>query len=149
MRRVILLLAVVATVILSGCGPAKDQPVSARQGAPKVTTRWKWDANSAVAASKGLIIHQTGDAVEATFVDLQDGPGFVVAKKISEGRYSAVDHKIIFPPTTMTPEELDMAIKMDVGRVEVSFTPDAGVLHARWTGQGPPPLKMDFVRVQD
>ena len=149
MKRAVLL-SLATALVLSGCGASNDQSVQARQTVTaKVVTRWKWDPNSVVAIPKGLIIEQTGPEVEASFVELKAGEGFVVEKKISQGRYVAADSKIIFPPTSMTPTELDMALRMDVGRVEVSFAPDARILHARWTGQGVPQLSMEFVRVQD
>ena len=149
MKRVVLL-SLATALVLSGCGASNDQSVQARQTATaKVTTRWKWDPNSVVAAPKGLIIEQAGPEVDASFVELKEGEGFVIGRKISQGRYVAAESKIIFPPTSMTPMELDMALKMDVSRVEVSFVPDARILHARWTGQGVPQLSMEFVRVQD
>ena len=151
MKRILLLLFVVVTWVLTGCGSSStEQSVAAREAAPaKTTTRWKWEPNSAVASPKGLIIAQSGGSVDATFVYLKDGPGFVVDKVISKGRYFAAENKIIFPPAMMTPEELDMALKMDIGRVEATFPSGDTVIHARWTGQGLPSHAMDFVRVQE
>jgi hypothetical protein len=134
------------TLVLAGCGPSGDQPVNAR--AATVTTHWKWNSESQVAANKGLIIEQTGDTVRATFVHLKDGDGFEVDRSISQGRYDAATRQIIFPPAHMTPEELDVALRMDVPRVEVQFALEGQVLKAKWIGKGGPNLAMDFVRVQ-
>ena len=151
MKRIVLLLVLALTCVLSGCGPSStDQTVSAREAAAgKSITRWRWEPNSAVATPKGVIIEHNGSSVEATFVYLKDGPGFVVDKTISKGRYFAPEQKIVFPPAMMTSEELDMAIKMDVGRVEVTFPAEGTILKGRWTGQGVPAMTIDFLRVQE
>lgn len=151
MKNQIALLVFAVALVLAGCGPSADQSAKAREAkGSKVTTRWKWNAESVVAVSKGLIIEQTGDVVEATFVHLKEVDGFVVDSKISQGKYFADKRKLVLPPAQMTSEEIDLAIKMDVARVEVQFTPDAQVLKARWVGQtGSPHFDMNFVRVQD
>jgi len=139
----IALLSLALSLLLAGCGSG-DTSANARSAT--VTTHWKWDSESQVAADKGLIIEQTGDTVETTFVHLKDGNGFVVDKTISKGRYTPSTRQIVFPPAHMTPAELDMAIEMDVPRVAVQFAPEAQVLKAKWIGKGGPTLAMDFVR---
>ena len=147
MRKLALLLLLAATFIATGCRPSTE--VNARQETTR-TTRWRWEPNSAVATPKGIILEQTGDTVEATFVYLKDGPGFVVDQTISRGHYFPTERKLVFPPAMMNRDEFDMALRMDVGRVEVSFTHDStNVLAGRWTGQGVPSFNMDFQRVQE
>ena len=146
MRHLVLLLLSASALFLTSCGSSSDSSVSARQTR---TTRWKWDANSVVASDKGIIIEQAGDSVEATYVYLKDGPGFIVDRTLSRGFYFPAERKLVFPPAMMSRFEFDEVMKLDVGRVEVSFTPEANVLAARWTGQGVPGLSMDYVRVQE
>jgi hypothetical protein len=140
----LVLFSLTVSLLLAGCGSG-DKAAKARSAT--VTTRWKWNSQSAVAADKGLIIEQTGDAVETTFVHLKESGGFEVDQTISRGRYDVSTRQIVIPPAHMTPAELDMAINMDVPRVAVQFTPEAQVLKAKWIGKGCPNLSMDFVRV--
>lgn len=151
MKNQIALVVFAIALMLAGCSPSADQSAQAREAkSSKVTTRWKWNAESAVATSKGLIIEQTGDVVEATFVHLKEVDGFVVDSKISQGKYFPAKRQLVLPPAQMTSEQIDEAIKMDVGRVEVQFTPEAEILKGRFVGQtGSPHFDMDFVRVQD
>ena len=145
-------LMAVAAAFLTACGRGGDDTVRAKQ--PRTTTtRWKWDAKSAVATSKGLIISQTGDDVSAMFVYLKDGDGFVVDKTVSVGKYYPAKRLIVLPPGQVMPDQIDELVRMNIPRVEVAFTSDAvvnaQVLKARWLGQGSPEFDMDFVRVQD
>jgi hypothetical protein len=150
MKHLLLSLLLATAFILTSCGSSSDPSVSARENeAAKRTTRWKWDAQSVVASSKGIIIQQAGNAVEAKLVYLKDAPGFIIDRTISHGFYFPAERKLIFPPTIMNQMEFDTCLQLDVGRVEVSFTPEANVLAARWTGQGVPSFSMDFVRVQE
>ena len=144
MKRHIALLSLTVSLLLAGCGSGDT---SAKARSTTVTTRWKWDSESRVAGDQGIIIEQTGDTVEATYVYLKEGNNFEVERTISGGRYIAATRQIVFPPAPMTPAELDMAIQMDVPRVAVQFTPEAQVLKAKWIGKSGPTLAMDFVRV--
>src|SRR6185503_2654969 len=99
------LLVIALTGLLVACGPSGNETVKAKQASPeRITTRWKWEAKSAVATSKGLIIEQTGDKVHASFVYLKDGDGFVVDRAISVGRYYPEKRLIVLPPGPVLPE---------------------------------------------
>ncbi len=144
MKLAVFLMMAVAGIVTS-CG--RSDSVKAKQ--PTTTTRWKWEAKSAVATSKGLIVAQTGDDVSATFVYLKEGDGFEVDKPISIGKYYPAKRQIVLPPGPVMPDQVDQLVSMNVPRVEVAFTPDAPVMKGRWLGQGSPEFDMDFVRVQN
>ena len=138
--------------MVAGCGPSagsKEQPA-------KVTTRWKWTpkpvvGNIAIADPKGIIIEQTGDKVEASFFVLKEGEGFVVSKKVSQGKYFADKQKIVLPIGLINPNEFDQYLALDIYRIEVSlkdFNPKMSVLKAKWVGNGPQ-QEVEFVRVQE
>ena len=141
------LVIVVAAVLLAGCGEAGNQTVEARQA--DVITRWKYHPQSIVGTPKGIILEQAGDRVEASFVYLKDGDGFVVDRKISQGKYYPAKKLLVLPPGPVTSDEVDQLVQMNVPRVEIAFTPDQPVLKGRWLGQGSPEFNMDFVRVQE
>jgi len=130
--------------LVAGCGGSGDT----KQPIPKVTTRWKYVPKSIAGIPQGIIIEQEGDKVESTYCDLKDGDGFVVARTVSHGKYFPDKHQIVLPPGPLAPNEIDMAIKMDVPRVVVQFDPKADTLKAKWSGQGSPTIEMEFSRVK-
>lgn len=147
----LLVLSALISLMVTGCGSGstKEQPA-------KVTTRWKHTpkpvmANIAISSPEGMIIEQTGDQIEASFVQLKEGDGFNVEKKISQGKYYPDNQKLVLPIGPITPDQFDQYIAMDVYRIEVSlkdFKPETQVLQAKWVGNGPANA-VDFTRVSD
>ena len=145
----IAMLSGLLAVLVGSCKPSRDSQADGKPPVAKVTTRWKWTPKSMVGIPQGIIIEQIGDKVEASLVDLKDGDGFVVDRKISQGKYFADKREIVLPLGPIPPNQIDELIAMDIGRVVVPFTPEAQTLKARSVGMGPPQREMEFVRVPD
>jgi hypothetical protein len=148
----IVVLCALFAALVTGCGPAagsKPQPA-------KVTTRWKWTpkpviGNIAIATPEGIVIEQTGEKIEAGFFLLKEGAGFVVEKKVSQGKYFADKQRLVLPIGPINPNEFDQYLALDIYRMEVSlkdFNPQMSVLKVKWAGNGPQ-REEEFVRVQD